>query len=141
VGQREKDAIMLAEHVRNALSRYITYKFSGGQNIIPAYLLSKEIEDEIRGAVRQTSGASYLALSPDVHRQLVASMKAAVGNVGQHAMPPVVLAPMDIRRFVRKVIEREFPQLAVLSYQELSPSANIQPLERVKLTAKQIRAA
>jgi type III secretion protein V len=42
---------------------------------------------------------------------------------------------------VRKVIEREFPQLAVLSYQELSPSANIQPLERVKLTAKQIRAA
>jgi type III secretion protein V len=140
-GQREKDAIMLAEHVRNALSRYITYKFSGGQNIIPAYLLSKEIEDEIRGAVRQTSGASYLALSPDVHRQLVASMKAAVGNVGQHAMPPVVLAPMDIRRFVRKVIEREFPQLAVLSYQELSPSANIQPLERVKLTAKQIRAA
>jgi type III secretion protein V len=139
-GQREKDAIMLAEHVRNSLSRYITYKFSGGQNVIPAYLLSKEIEDEIRGAVRQTSGASYLALSPDVHRQLVASMKSAVGNVGQHTMPPVVLAPMDIRRFVRKVIEREFPQLAVLSYQELSPSASIQPLERVKL-AKQIRAA
>ena len=55
-------------------------------------------------------------------------------------MPPVVLAPMDIRRFVRKVIEREFPQLAVLSYQELSPSASIQPLERVKL-AKQIRTA
>ena len=80
------------------------------------------------------AGPSYLALSPDVHRQLVASMKLAVGNVGQHTMAPVVLAPMDIRRFVRKVIEREFPQLAVLSYQELSPAASIQPLERVKLT-------
>ncbi len=34
-GQREKDPIMLTEHVRSALSRYITHKFSGGQNVLP----------------------------------------------------------------------------------------------------------
>jgi len=28
-GQREKDPIVLTEHVRGALSRYITHKFSG----------------------------------------------------------------------------------------------------------------
>jgi len=134
-GQREKDPIVLAEHVRGALSRYITQKFSGGQNIIPAYLVSKEIEDVVRGAVRQTSGASYLALSPDVHRQLIAAIKGVIGNVGQHTLPPVILAPMDIRRFMRKIVERDFPDLAVLSYQELTPSANVQPLERIKLAA------
>jgi type III secretion protein V len=135
-GQREKDPIVLAEHVRSSLGRYITHKFSGGQNIIPAYLIAKEIEDAVRGAVRQTSGASYLALSPDVHRQLIASMKNVIGNLSQHALPPVVLAPMDIRRFMRKIIEREFPDLAVLSYQELTPNANVQPLERIKMTAQ-----
>ena len=134
-GQREKDPIVLTEHVRSALNRYITHKFSGGQNIIPAYLISKEIEDAVRGAVRQTSGASYLALSPDVHRQLISSMKGVIVSVGQHTLPPVILAPMDIRRFVRKIVEREFPDLAVLSYQELSPKANVQPLERIKLLA------
>jgi type III secretion protein V len=139
-GQREKDPIVLAEHVRGALSRYITHKFSGGQNVIPAYLISKEIEDVVRGAVRQTSGASYLALSPDVHRELITTMKAMIGNVGQHGMAPVILAPMDIRRFMRKIVERDFPNLAVLSYQELTPSANIQPLERIKM-AYQISAA
>jgi type III secretion protein V len=139
-GQREKDAIVLTEHVRGALSRYITHKFSGGQNIIPAYLIAKDIEDAVRGAVRQTSGASYLALSPDVHRQLITSMKNVVGAVSQHAMPPVMLAPMDIRRFMRKIVERDFPDLAVLSYQELAPSANVQPLERIKLVM-QISAA
>ena len=132
-GQREKDPIVLAEHVRGALSRYITYKFSGGQNIIPAYLMAKEVEDVVRGAVRQTSGASYLALSPDVHRQLIASLKSCIGNISTHTLPPVMLAPMDIRRFMRKIVERDFPDLAVLSYQELSPSANVQPLERIKL--------
>ena len=132
-GQREKDPIVLAEHVRGALSRYITHKFSGGQNIIPAYLISKEIEDAVRGAVRQTSGASYLALSPDIHRELIASMKDIVGSLSGGSMAPVILAPMDIRRFMRKIVERDFPSLAVLSYQELTPSANIQPLERIRM--------
>ncbi len=140
-GQREKDPIVLAEHVRAALSRYITHKFSGGQGIIPAYLISKEIEDTVRNAIRQTSGASYLALSPDVHRQLIAAMRAAVGAPGQSAVPPVILVPMDIRRFMRKIVERDFPNLAVLSYQELTASANVQPLERVKLTAQLNNAA
>lgn len=131
-GQREKDPIVLTEHVRGALSRYITHKFSGGQNIIPAYLLSKEIEDTVRGAIRQTSGASYLALSPDVHRDLIASMKKVVGDPKAGAATPVILAPMDIRRFMRKIVERDFPSLPVLSYQELTPSANIQPLDRIR---------
>ncbi len=132
-GQREKDPIVLSEYVRGALSRYITHKFSGGQNIIPAYLISKEIEDAVRGAIRQTSGASYLALSPDIHRELISSMKSVVGNSESGKIMPVILAPMDIRRFMRKVVERDFPSLPVLSYQELTPSANIQPLERIKM--------
>jgi type III secretion protein V len=131
-GQREKDPIILTEHMRGALSRYITHKFSGGQNIIPAYLIAKEIEDSVRGAVRQTSGASYLALAPDLHRQLITAMKSVISNVASHSLPPVILAPMDIRRFMRKLIERDFPDLAVLSYQELDPSANVQPLDRIK---------
>lgn len=143
-GQREKDPIILTEHVRGALSRYITYKFSGGQSVVPAYLLSKEVEDEVRGAVRQTSGASYLALSPDVHRQLISSVKTAIGDLSQHAMMPVMMAPMDIRRFMRKIVEREFPDLPVLSFQELAPDVNIQPLERIKLSgmvAQQLQPA
>ncbi len=132
-GQREKDAILLTEHVRSALNRYITHKFSGGQSVISAYLLSKTIEDEVRGAIRQTSGASYLALSPDTHKKLVASLSATIGDFSRHSLKPVVLAPMDIRRFMRKIVERDFPELAILSFQELSPQVNIQPLERIEL--------
>ena len=96
----------------------------------------KEIEDAVRGAVRQTSGASYLALSPDLHRQLITAMKNVISNVAPHSLPPVILAPMDIRRFMRKLIERDFPDLAVLSYQELDPGANVQPLERIKFVTQ-----
>jgi type III secretion protein V len=58
-GQREKDPIILTEHMRGALSRYITHKFSGGQNIIPAYLISKEIEESAGLCVRQAAHPTW----------------------------------------------------------------------------------
>ena len=35
---------------------------------------------------------------------------------------------------MRKLIEKDFPRLAVLSYQELSPDMNIQPIARISLS-------
>jgi type III secretion protein V len=40
---------------------------------------------------------------------------------------------MDIRRYVRKLIEPELYELPVLSYQELAQEVTIQPLGRVNL--------
>lgn len=132
-GQREKDPIILTENVRQALSRYITYKFSGGQNVIAAYTLSKTIEDEVRGSIRQTSGASYLMMPPATNRQFMNGLKRSIGDVSRHAQRPVIVAPMDIRRFVQKLTDREFPGLTVLSYQELSPRVNVQVISKVEL--------
>ncbi len=34
---------------------------------------------------------------------------------------PVIITDLEQRRFVRKMVELEFPTLSVLSYQELAP--------------------
>src|SRR5690606_26131013 len=67
-------------------------------------------------------------------RSLIESIKKTVIKTQVSSVAPVILTPIDIRRFTRKVIERDFPSLAVLSYQELTASANIQPLDRIKLS-------
>ena len=54
-------------------------------------------------------------------------------NLPPSAQQPVVLTTMEIRRYFRKLVELEFPHLAVLSYQELSPEMNIQPIARISL--------
>jgi type III secretion protein V len=43
----------------------------------------------------------------------------------------VLLTGAEIRRYVRRLIETEHPNLAVLSYQELSPDAQIRPVGRI----------
>jgi type III secretion protein V len=132
-GQKEKDSVLLTEYVRVALKRYISHKYSTGQNILPAYLLSPTIEDTVRGAIRQTSGGSYIALDPNVSKKLVTNIKDTVGDLTAIRQRPVLLTSMDIRRYMKKMIEQDLPELAVLSYQELTQEINVQPLAKVEL--------
>ncbi|MEI2740846.1 MAG: type III secretion system export apparatus subunit SctV [Candidatus Competibacter sp.] len=132
-GQKEKDPVLLAEYVRGNLKRYISFKYSSAQNLLPAYLLDPEVEEKIRGGIRQTSSGSYLALDPATTRKFVAHVKQTAGDLHQHASKPVLVTSMDIRRYVRKLIELELYELPVLSYQELTQEVTIQPLGRVNL--------
>lgn len=132
-GQKEKDSVLLTEYVRVALKRHISHKYSSGQNILAAYLLAPSVEDTVRGAIRQTSGGSYLALDPAVSRRLLEKIKATVGDIASSMPRPVLLTSMDIRRYMRKMIEPELYELAVVSYQELTSEINIQPLAKIEL--------
>lgn len=132
-GQKEKDSVLLAEYVRTSLSRYISHKYSSGHNMLPAYMFAPAVEETVRNAVRQTSGGSYLALDSNVSRTLVQNIKKAVGDLTASAQKPVLLTSMDIRRYVRKLIELELYDLPVLSYQELTQDINIQPLGSIEI--------
>jgi type III secretion protein V len=130
---KEKDTLLLTEYVRLSLKRYISHKHSAGQNVLVAYLLEPSLEEVIRKAVRQTSAGSFLALEPATAKKIVEKVRERVGDVATRDRMPVLLTSMDVRRYVRKLIEIELPDLAVLSHQELSDDINIQPLGRIKL--------
>ncbi len=134
-GEIERDVLMLSEHVRAGMKRYITHKYAGPANSLAVYLLDPEIEDMIRNAIRRTEKGNYLALEPDVTQELVESVGKEIAShpFPPGARPPVILTTAEIRRYFRKIIELEFPQLAVLSYQELSENLRIQPIARVRL--------
>ena len=61
------------------------------------------------------------------------NIKKAVGDIGASGQRPVLLTSMDIRRYLRKMIEQDLYELPVLSYQELTQEINIQPLARIDL--------
>ncbi len=132
-GQKEKDSVLLTEYVRISLKRHISYKYSSGQNMLPAYLLAPNVEETVRGAIRQTSAGSYLALDPNVGKKLVENIKRSVGDLSAGTRSPVLLTSMDIRRYLRKMIEQDLYELPVLSYQELTQEINVQPLARIDL--------
>ena len=124
--------MMLTEHVRSALKRYVSHKYARGTNTLVVYLLDPQIEDAVRGAIKRTSAGTHLALEPDIAQEIVQAVKNECGHLPPTAQRPVILTAMDIRRYVRKLLEYEFnPPFSVVSFQELSPELNIQPVARI----------
>ncbi len=132
--QTEKDTVLLTEYVRASLKRYISYKYSQGQSTLSVYLLDPDIEEMVRGAIKQTTAGSYLALDPDSVNAILKAMRLMITPTPAGGQPPVILTAIDVRRFVRKLIETEFPTIAVVSYQEIIPEIRIQPLGRIQLS-------
>jgi type III secretion protein V len=131
-GQVEADSVMLTEHVRSALKRYVSHKYARGTNTLVVYLLDPQIEEAIRSSIKRTSAGTHLALEPDIAQEIVQAVKNECGHLPPTAQRPVILTAMDIRRYVRKLLEYEFnPPFSVVSYQELSPELNIQPVARI----------
>ena len=87
----------------------------------------------VRKAIRQTSAGSYLALDPPSAKKVVKAIKDEVGDLNRLETRPVLLTSMDIRRYVRKLIEMEVYELPVLSHQELTEEITIRPLGRIHL--------
>lgn len=133
-GQKEKEPVLLADYVRSTLRRYISFKFSEGRNVLSVYLLDPKIEEMVRKAIRQTSAGSYLALDPPSAKKIVKAVKESAGDLLTQAHRPVLLTSMDIRRYVRKLIEMELYDLPVLSHQELTEEITIRPLGRIQLS-------
>jgi type III secretion protein V len=132
--QTEKDTVLLTEYVRSSLKRFISYKYSQGQAVLSVYILDPEIEDMVRGAIKQTSAGSYLALDPDSVQLILQSVRNTVAPPPPGGQPPVILTAIDVRRFVRKLIEMEFTDISVVSYQEIVPEIRIQPLGRIQIS-------
>ncbi len=130
-GQKEKDVVQLAEYVRSSQKRYICYKYAAGRNVLPAYMLDQAIEEKIRGAIRQTSAGCYLALEPDVSQRFIDNAVKTVGDLKKNQRKPVLVVAMDIRRYVRKLLESNLYELPVLSFQELTKEINVQPIGRI----------
>ncbi len=132
-GRIEKDPVMLTEHIRAAMRRYISFRYALGSDTLFVYLLDPEIEDVIRGAIRRTSTGSFLSLDPTIAHDILDAIRREIADQPPTAQQPVIVTDMELRRFVRKMVELEFQNLAVLSYQELTPELNIQPIGRISM--------
>jgi type III secretion protein V len=130
-GAKEKDPVVLVEHIRIALSRQISHQYAARNNVLSGILLDGEIEETVRNSIRQTSGGSYLSLSPDVSKKIVSRIRDVAVPVLSNGSPCTLITAMDVRRYIRRMIETELPELPVLSYQELSSDITLQPVARV----------
>ncbi len=126
-GQREQNVVLLVEYVRVALGRQICFRCADRDRVIAAYMLERSVEDMLRSAQRQTSAGTYMNLTEEAVQPLIDEIARALAEAAP-GTNPVVLTAMDVRRVTRHLLTRSNIYVPVMSYQELAPEFNVQPL-------------
>ncbi len=131
-----KDPDILTEYVRQSLARPITQKYQSKDGILNVLTLEKAIEDVIEGSVQKTEATTYLALEPSIAEKIITRLKETVEGVTPTLdVQPVLLVSPTVRMYIRRLLERFLPELAILSHSEVTPSAQIKTLKVVGLNA------
>lgn len=128
---KEKDLVMLTEYARLSLRRHIIEQYRYGQDCIQGWMIGATIENMVRQSIRQTSAGSYSTLDPTQNQAILQQIITSVAHHEKQSY--VLLATMDVRRFIRKLIERELFHVAVLSYQEIGDTTQLKVLGNIEL--------
>jgi flagellar biosynthesis protein FlhA len=129
-----QDPDQLTEYVRRALGRHISRKYAQPDQTIPVLTLDQEIEEVVQNSLQHTNQGTYLALDPQQAQGIIRRLNEQLQRLGQ-GVPVVLLCPSNIRLYVRKLIERYLPRLAVLSHAEISSDMKVQAVGPVRLDA------
>ncbi|HET7578452.1 MAG TPA: flagellar biosynthesis protein FlhA [Bacillales bacterium] len=132
-GTMTKDSTLLTEYARQSLSRQISNQYANNEPL-RVVTVSAGAEKKIADAVEQTEHGNYLALAPEDTQQFFDSAARELGQLQTTDQSPVILCSPAIRMYVRQLLERFLPEVAVLSYNELEPSIEVQSVGVVSLS-------
>ncbi len=132
-----RDTEQLTEMTRQRLSRHITAQFTGADGTIATLVLEPNVEDVFRRSLREIAQGTGGAIDPEFARILGQSIEAATRRMMASGLSPCVVTSPDVRRYVRAFAERRCPNLSVISFRELEPSANIRPFETIGASSAQ----
>jgi flagellar biosynthesis protein FlhA len=121
-----RDPSQLAESARQALGRAITASYVDDDHTLRAISLDPTLEHEVAESLAQTHEGEVLALDPTRARALLASLGEQVERFAASGRRPVVICSSRVRRHIRRLAEQTFPQLAVVSYNEILPGVTVE---------------
>ncbi|MBR0612896.1 MULTISPECIES: flagellar biosynthesis protein FlhA [Bacillus] len=127
-GKLTTDTDLLTEYVRQALARQITAQYARENESLKVVTCSGRVEKVIADSVQQTEHGNYLSLDPESSESVIQSVAREIEQLSLRQETPVLLCSPPIRMYVKQLLERYFPDLPVLSYNELEANVEVQSI-------------
>lgn len=128
-----KDIELLTEYVRFSLGRTICKNLIDDSNSITVLTVHPEIERLIGDNIQKSFQGSYPALNPDITRKIFDGVKMNIDMNNFVNDQPVILCSPRIRPAFRKLTEMVFPNLTVLSMNEIPNDIQIETVGMVTI--------
>ncbi|QEM82569.1 type III secretion system export apparatus subunit SctV [Halomonas binhaiensis] len=132
-GAQEQSVGRLVERIRGALARQICHRYARNDRVLPAWVITRQLEETIRSALRDNDGTPRTSNLP-------VPLSRSLNNWFQHRLSeldadvsPVIVASSDVRPVLQQWVNRHHLDLPVMSWQEIAAEFNLQALAQVRL--------
>ncbi len=128
-----RDINILTEYVRQSLARQICESYTDKEGIITVITIDPSLEETMIGSIHQSEYGSFLAIDPNIGERILIQISSHIQNFKRMKLPPVILCSPRLRPHLKRFIERSFPDVAVLSYNEIVPQVKVQSIGMISL--------
>ncbi len=135
-----KDVDGLIEHIRTALKRTITrlYCEDGSMKVLT---MDSELERTMVSCLSKGERGYYLALNPDVLQSLINQITVQLKKFNSLSQSPVILTSQVMRVHFYRLIDQFYPNVRVLSFNEIANNIQIQSIGSLTLENPERRGA
>ncbi len=125
--ESRKDLTALAETVRASLGRSICAQYLDPQGKLHVVTLDPQIESVLLEVLAPAEHAENApCLSPQQHESVMEALVMAVAQLVESDHPAVILTSRQLRIPIKKLLEKEVPTVAVLSYNEVGHGTTVE---------------
>jgi len=131
---RTKSPEILTECVRQAMARVITKQHVSPDGKLYVMMFDQEVEELISQATQYTEQGSVLALEPSLAHRILDALRRGMEQFSVLQVQPVLACLPTVRSQIRRLTEKFFPNLIVLSHSEIAPAVQIETVGVVRLS-------
>jgi flagellar biosynthesis protein FlhA len=117
-----KNPVLLTEYVRGAIRRTLVSSYLNDGTRLSAYFIDPAVEQMMESSVQHGEQNSMLMLPPPKVRQVLDRIGMALPSPKEQV---VAISSASIRHFLRQIAEATYPNLAVISHNELPPELEV----------------
>lgn len=133
-GNITKDTETLTEYVRQALKRTIVKDYLDTEGKLTVVTVSPNLDEMIGQSIQKSSNGSVPVLQSQVITEIFNSINLQHNQLVQQGIPHVILTSPKIRPAMKNLISFNFPDLAVLSLNEVPNDVDIETGGMIEIT-------
>lgn len=122
---------LITEHVRARLALQICKALQGEDGFVAVLLLSSTWEREVNEAIVTDGDQRSFVLAPSRTQALVQAIREKISLLSARGEWPAILTSAEARPFVRALVERINPTIAVISHAEVHQRTKLRTLDQI----------
>jgi flagellar biosynthesis protein FlhA len=126
----------LVEKARQALSRQICLQYAADDRLLRVLTISQSLEQKILDSSVTTASGIVSAMDPPTRNAWIKALSRSVAAVEDQGWFPIILCTEEARYPVKLSIERDLPNLVVLSVLEVVADVTVELVGEIRVESE-----